>query len=110
MAIRDSGAPPSSAPSARIKEAQTLMATDPRRAEQIYQDIVASQPSATSEAATREYEAALMTLGQRFRDECRAQELVDLIGKSRTVLSSFAKAKTSKLSELARCGWMDGRN
>jgi 26S proteasome regulatory subunit N6 len=102
MAIGESssssaGPAPTAPASARVQEARKLMETDPQRAEQIYQDIVSSQPSVTSEAAIREYEAALVSLGERYRDARKPQELVDLIGKSRTVLSSFAKAKTSKL-------------
>ena len=34
---------------------------------------------------------------QLLTDNRKAEELVDLITKSRTVLSSFAKAKTAKL-------------
>ena len=55
--------------SPRIKEARQLMATDPARAEQIYREVVASQPSVTSDAAIREYETALVALGERYRDQ-----------------------------------------
>jgi 26S proteasome regulatory subunit N6 len=70
MAFGESSkAPPPPQASARVQEAQRLMATDPAGAERIYSDIVASQPSVTSEAAIREYEAALLALGARYRDE-----------------------------------------
>ncbi|KAB5585861.1 PCI domain-containing protein [Coniochaeta sp. 2T2.1] len=81
----------------RLKEAQKVAKSDPRQAEQIYKDIVSKPPSVNSDAATREYETALISLGELYRDEKRIQELVDLITSSRTVLSSFAKAKTAKL-------------
>ncbi|KAK5632509.1 hypothetical protein RRF57_008223 [Xylaria bambusicola] len=52
-----------------VKEAQTLASTDPRRAEAIYRDIISTPPSVTSEAAVKEYEAALISLGELYRDE-----------------------------------------
>jgi 26S proteasome regulatory subunit N6 len=82
----------------RLKEAQKVAKSDPRQAEQIYKEIVSKPPSINSDAATREYETALISLGELYRDEKKIQELVDLITSSRTVLSSFAKAKTAKLS------------
>ncbi|KAG9245786.1 hypothetical protein BJ878DRAFT_500014 [Calycina marina] len=83
--------------SAKIQEAKKLAKTDPRKAEAEYKEIISNPPSITSEAAVREYETALVSLGELYRDENKADELVDLITKSRTVLSSFAKAKTAKL-------------
>ncbi|RDW64909.1 winged helix DNA-binding protein-2 [Coleophoma crateriformis] len=85
------------AESARIQEAKKLSKTDPRKAEAQYKEIISKPPSVNSEAAVREYETALVSLGELYRDEKNADELVDLITKSRTVLSSFAKAKTAKL-------------
>ncbi|KAK6613118.1 26s proteasome non-atpase regulatory subunit 11 [Botrytis cinerea] len=85
------------AESLRIQEAQKLAKTDPRKAEAQYKDIISKPPSVTSEASVREYETALVSLGELYRDEKKANELVDLITTSRTVLSSFAKAKTAKL-------------
>ena len=87
----------------RLKEAQKVAKSDPRQAEQIYKDIVSRPPSVNSDAATREYETALISLGELYRDEKRIQEIVDLITSSRTVLSSFAKAKTAKLSKSIIC-------
>lgn len=55
--------------SARIQEAQQLAKTDPRKAEAIYKDITAKAPGATSDTATREYETALISLGELYRDE-----------------------------------------
>ncbi|KAK1960773.1 PCI domain-containing protein [Colletotrichum eremochloae] len=84
--------------SARVQEAQKVAKSDPRQAEQLFKEIISQPPSsATSDAAVKEYETALISLGELYRDEKKTQELVDLITKSRTVLSSFAKAKTAKL-------------
>ncbi|KAH7256718.1 hypothetical protein BKA59DRAFT_390042 [Fusarium tricinctum] len=85
------------AESARIQEAQKLTKSDPRKAEAIYKDIISKAPSTTSDAATREYETALISLGELYRDEKKTQELVNLVKESRTVFSSFAKAKSAKL-------------
>ncbi|SPJ88990.1 probable 26s proteasome p44.5 protein [Fusarium torulosum] len=85
------------AESARIQEAQKLSKSDPRKAEAIYKDIISKAPSTTSDAATREYETALISLGELYRDEKKTQELVNLVKESRTVFSSFAKAKSAKL-------------
>ncbi|KAF5716989.1 26S proteasome regulatory subunit N6 [Fusarium mundagurra] len=85
------------AESARVQEAQKLAKSDPRKAEAIYKDIISKAPSTASDAATREYETALISLGELYRDEKNTQELVTLVKESRTVFSSFAKAKSAKL-------------
>ncbi|EXM28003.1 hypothetical protein RAB80_001323 [Fusarium oxysporum f. sp. vasinfectum] len=85
------------AESARVQEAQKLAKSDPRKAEANYKDIISKAPSTTSDAATREYETALISLGELYRDEKNTQELVTLVKESRTVFSSFAKAKSAKL-------------
>lgn len=59
-------APPESA---RIQEAQKLSKTNPREAEAQYKEIISKPPSATSDAAVREYETALVSLGELYRDE-----------------------------------------
>ena len=91
--------PPTNSP--RIEEAQKLSKTDPSKAEAIYQDILSKGPG-SGEAALREYETALMSLGELYRDTKRANDLADLVTESRSTLSSFAKAKTAKISEGAR--------
>ncbi|KAL1884375.1 hypothetical protein VTK73DRAFT_69 [Phialemonium thermophilum] len=84
--------------SERLKEAQRAAASNElRKAEEIYKEIIAKTPSITSDAAIKEYETALIGLGQLYRDEKNTQGLIDLVTKSRTILSSFAKAKTAKL-------------
>jgi 26S proteasome regulatory subunit N6 len=57
------------ADSARIEEARKLAKSDPRKAEAQYREIVSKAPSATSDAAVREYETALVSLGELYRDE-----------------------------------------
>ncbi|CEJ85576.1 Putative 26S proteasome non-ATPase regulatory subunit 11 [[Torrubiella] hemipterigena] len=83
--------------SSRIQEAQDAVKTDPRKAEQIYKEIVSKAPVSSSDAATREYETALINLGELYKNEKKPQDLVELVRQSRDVLSSFAKAKSSKL-------------
>lgn len=53
----------------RVREAQTLAKSDPRKAEEIYKDIISKAPSVTSDAAIREYETALISLGELYRDQ-----------------------------------------
>lgn len=89
---------PAPANSLRIEEAQKLSKTDPSKAEAIYKDVLFKGPG-PGEAALREYETALMDLGQLYRDTKRAKELADLVTGSKSTLSSFAKAKTAKISE-----------
>lgn len=55
--------------SSRVQEAQQIAKTDPRKAEAIYKDIVSKAPTASSDAATREYEQALVSLGELYKDE-----------------------------------------
>jgi 26S proteasome regulatory subunit N6 len=55
--------------SERVKEAQKLAKTDSKKAEALYREITSKAPSAGSDAATREYETALVGLGELYRDE-----------------------------------------
>ncbi|MCJ1246697.1 26S proteasome regulatory subunit rpn6 [Trapelia coarctata] len=80
----------------RIEEAEELAKTDPAKAEALYKDILSKGPG-SGEAALREYETALMGLGELYRDGKRANDLAELVRTSRSTLSSFAKAKTAKL-------------
>ena len=82
--------------SSRIEEAQKISKTDPSKAEAIYQDILSKGPC-SGEAALRDYETALMSLGELYRDTKRPNELADLVTRSRSTSSSFAKAKTAKI-------------
>ena len=57
------------ADSERILAAQKVAKTDPRKAEEQYKEIISKPPSVTSDAAIREYETALVSLGELYRDE-----------------------------------------
>lgn len=85
--------------SKRIAEAQKLAKSDPSKAESIYKDVVAKGPG-SGEAALRDYETALMGIGELYRDWKKPDELSALVTNSRSMLSSFAKAKTAKIGEL----------
>ena len=87
---------PAPADSKRIEEARKLAKSDPSKAEVIYKDVLSKGPG-TGEAALREYETALMGLGELYRDQKKPNELSELVTTSRSTLSSFAKAKTAKL-------------
>ena len=86
-------APPESA---QIEEARKLGKTDPLKAEAIYKEILSKKPGA-SEAALREYESALMGLGESYKDTRKTDDLAELVRSSTSSLSSFTKAKTAKL-------------
>ncbi len=57
------------ADSSRIVEVKKLVKSDPRKAEGIFKEILSNPPSATNDAAVREYETALVSLGELYRDE-----------------------------------------
>ncbi|KAI1179745.1 hypothetical protein F4777DRAFT_531795 [Nemania sp. FL0916] len=83
---------------ASLKEARTLREKgDNVAAEAAYRSILDKPPSITSEVAIREYEGALIELGELYRDLRRPEDLVRLVTTNRNVLSGFAKAKTAKL-------------
>ncbi|SPO03438.1 probable 26s proteasome p44.5 protein [Cephalotrichum gorgonifer] len=83
--------------SQRVEQAEKLRKEDPAKAEELLRDILSQPPSENSDAAIKEYETALIYLGELYRDQKNTAKLVELITTSRTVLSSFAKAKTAKL-------------
>jgi len=55
--------------SARIQEAKKLAKTEPKKAEAQYKDIISKPPSVTSDAAVREYETALVSLGELYQSD-----------------------------------------
>lgn len=85
----------------RIEEAKKLSKEQPQQAEQIYKDILSTKPGANDRAA-RDFENALMGLGELYRDHKRTQDLADLVQQTRDVLTSFARAKTAKLGRFSR--------
>jgi 26S proteasome regulatory subunit N6 len=84
--------------SKRIAEAQKLAKSEPTKAEEIYKDVLSTDPG-SNENAIKSYESALIGLGELYRDQKRVDALAELVKQARSVLSSFAKAKTSKLGE-----------
>jgi hypothetical protein len=82
----------------RLEEAKKLSKDQPSKAEAIYKDILSQKPG-TSDKEVREFETALLGLGELYRDQKRTQDLADLIQQTRDSLATFTKAKTSKLSE-----------
>lgn len=88
--------PPSMA--AKIAEAKELSKNNPSKAETIYKDVLSKAPG-SNEQALRDYEGALVGLGELYRDNKKVDELAELVKSSRSTLSSFAKAKTAKLGQ-----------
>lgn len=80
----------------RIQEAKAAAKTNPAQAEAIYKEII-SQGVGPTEAASRDYESALIALGELYRDQKRPHDLSELIKTIRSSFSSFAKAKSAKL-------------
>ncbi|EJD53337.1 proteasome regulatory particle subunit [Auricularia subglabra TFB-10046 SS5] len=77
---------------------------DPRKAESLYRSILdaSSNGSARADPDTadqhlKDQETALTRLAQLYRDEKNAQALADVVRKSRSFMSSTAKAKTARL-------------
>ncbi|EIN06974.1 PCI-domain-containing protein, partial [Punctularia strigosozonata HHB-11173 SS5] len=91
-----------SATASRLVEAASLAKSEPKKAEQIYKDILNAAASTSSGApesseALREQEAALVKLGELYRDQKNAEGVAEVITLSRSFMSSTAKAKTAKL-------------
>jgi len=80
----------------RLEEAQEIQKGDPAKAEAIYKEMI-SKPPGMNDAELREYELVLVALGGIYRDARRTGELAELIEASRSIMSSFAKAKTAKI-------------
>ena len=97
--------------SKRIEEAKKLSKEHPAKAEKIYQDIL-SKPPGSNDKAVRDFENALMGLGELYRDHKRTHDLATLIQQTRDVLTSFARAKTAKLgmSITYTCACMNNTN
>ncbi|OBZ69303.1 putative 26S proteasome regulatory subunit rpn6 [Grifola frondosa] len=85
-----------------FQEAQTVHSSNPVRAEALYKEILATpnHAYATVEERGRELrnqEAALVKLGELYRDQKNAKGIAEVITLSRSFVSSTAKAKTAKL-------------
>lgn len=80
----------------RIEEARKNAKEHPEKSEPIFKDIL-SKPPGSNDKAVRDFENALIGLGELYRDHKRTQDLANLIQQTRDVLTSFARAKTAKL-------------
>ena len=80
----------------RLEEVRKQAKDNPSKAESTYKDILKAGPGKT-EAESRNYEGALIGLGEIYRDQKNAKDLAQLVQEVRSVLSSLAKAKTAKL-------------
>ncbi|KAI0707982.1 PCI-domain-containing protein [Earliella scabrosa] len=82
--------------------AQAQSASEPRKKEALFREILASPISEHAsveekEAELRHQESALVKLGELYRDQNNAKGVAEVITLSRSFVSSTAKAKTAKL-------------
>lgn len=89
----------------RLEEAKSAAKDHPAKAEQIYKDVL-SKPPGSNDRAVRQFETALVGLGELYRDGKRPQDLANLIQQTRDVLTSFARAKTAKLGMISNQPFM----
>ena len=80
----------------RLEEAKQESKSQPEKAEKIYKDILSQGPG-SSDASVRNYESALLGLGELYRQQNKASDLAQLVQETRSVLSRLTKAKTAKL-------------
>ncbi len=86
----------------KIAQAKKVAKSEPDKAEDLYKEVL-EKPPGSNEAALRDYENALVGLGELYRDCKRQDDLAELVKASRSGVSSFAKAKTSKLRMTFTC-------
>lgn len=55
----------------RIQEAKKIASTDPNKATQIYKNVITdnTKTAVINDAQSREFEAALLSLGELYRDQ-----------------------------------------
>jgi 26S proteasome regulatory subunit N6 len=90
-----------------LSQADSLKASDWRKSEALYKQILQDCASTSSTNASsrdleqsqtlRDQETALVKLGELYRDQKNAEGLAQVITLSRSFMSSTAKAKTAKL-------------
>lgn len=94
--------------SSLLSQAQILSSSDSAKAESLYKQILGRELK-DGETASRDYEAALVGLGEMYRDQKKPAELAELLKMGRSTFSSFAKAKSAKLGKHALfylyCSW-----
>ena len=81
----------------RIEEAKKQSDDEPAKAEQIYKDILSKPPGSNNDRAVRDFENALIGLGELYCHHKRPNDLATLIQQTRDVLTGFTRAKTAKL-------------
>ena len=81
----------------RIEKARQQSKTNPSSSEATFKDILSKGPGST-DASARDYENALMGLGELYRDQRKSDDLGQLVQTTRSELSSLPKAKTAKIS------------
>lgn len=88
-----------------LKQAADIASSNPKRAEELYKQILDSTAStsngsavnADKEQSLRDQESALIKLAELYRDQKDGSGLAQVITLSRSFMSSTAKAKTAKL-------------
>ncbi|OCH93450.1 PCI-domain-containing protein [Obba rivulosa] len=85
-----------------LTEAETLVGSDPQRAEALFKEVIVNPPSEygvreEKERELRHQETALVKLGELYREQKNAEGVAQVITMSRSFLTSSAKAKTAKL-------------
>ncbi|SPO25788.1 probable 26S proteasome non-atpase regulatory subunit Rpn6 [Ustilago trichophora] len=76
---------------------EAIKAGNNAEGERILKSILSNQSSSSDDAFLKEQEAALLRLGELYRDTKDADALAETVRSSRTFMSSIAKAKTAKL-------------
>ncbi|KAF5376698.1 hypothetical protein D9615_007861 [Tricholomella constricta] len=81
-----------------LEQAQAASKSNPQHAEQLYKQILSDSAAESTEPEDlRAQEAALINLGELYRDQKNAAGVAEVITLSRAFMSSTAKAKTAKL-------------
>ncbi|EST05508.1 Proteasome component (PCI) domain protein [Kalmanozyma brasiliensis GHG001] len=76
---------------------EAIKAGNPQEGERILKSILSNQSATPDDAVLKEQEAALLRLGELYRDTKNSDALAETVRSSRTFMSSIAKAKTAKL-------------
>ncbi|GAC93523.1 hypothetical protein PHSY_001088 [Pseudozyma hubeiensis SY62] len=85
------------APQTVAQADEAIKAGNTQEGERILKSILSNQSTTTDDAQLKEQEAALLRLGELYRDTKNADALAETVRSSRTFMSSIAKAKTAKL-------------
>lgn len=80
----------------RIEEARKKSKDSPSTSEATLKDVISKGPG-TTDNSSRDFENALVGIGELYRDQKRAKELAELIQSTKSELSNLPKAKTAKI-------------